>query len=237
MSSPSHSKQLLVKIRLAEPRLLVVSDQFWRHPQIKGIFPEFLFMMHSVIRSSVSLINAAAVSAESRAETEPVCRKIAAYYRSHALEEMHHDEWLLEDMTSIGMERVEVLRRLPSPAVASLVGAQYYWALHVHPVSLLGYLAVLEGNPPSAKQLSGYRTKKGIPAKGLRTMVKHARLDPHHRDEIFAQIDELPLTEYLSELMAHSALHTIEQISQALQEILDANPNGRVINRKAAAAG
>jgi hypothetical protein len=237
MSSPSHSKQLLVKIRLAEPRLLVVSDQFWRYPQIKGIFPEFLFMMHSVIRSSVSLINAAAESAESHAETDPVCRKIAAYYRSHALEEMHHDEWLLEDMTSIGMERVEVLRRLPSPAVASLVGAQYYWALHVHPVSLLGYLAVLEGNPPSAKQLSGYRTKKGIPAKGLRTMVKHARLDPHHRDEIFAQIDELPLTENLSELMAHSALHTIEQISQALQEILDANPNGRVINRKAAAAG
>lgn len=237
MSSPSHSKHLLVKIRLAEPRLLVVSDQFWRHPQIKGIFPEFLFMMHSVIRSSVSLINAAAESAESRAETDPVCRKIAAYYRSHALEEMHHDEWLLEDMTSIGMERVEVLRRLPSPAVASLVGAQYYWALHVHPVSLLGYLAVLEGNPPSAKQLSGYRTKKGIPAKGLRTMVKHARLDPHHRDEIFAQIDELPLTGNLSELMAHSAFHTIEQISRALQEILDANPNRRVINRKAAAAG
>ena len=237
MSSPGHSKQLLTKIHLAEPRLLEVSDQFWRHPQLKQMFLEFLFMMHSVIRSSVSLINAAAESAEGRAETDPVCRKVAAYYRLHAREEMHHDDWLLEDLTSMGMERAEVLRRLPSPAVASLVGAQYYWALHVHPVSLLGYLAVLEGNPPSLKQLGELRTKRGIPAKGLRTMVKHARLDPHHRDEIFAQIDELPLTETLSELIAHSVFHTIEQISQAFQEILDANPNGRVIQRKAAGAG
>jgi hypothetical protein len=237
MNAPSHSKQLRIKIRLAEPRLLEVSDQFWRHPQLKGMFPEFLFMMHSIIRSSVSLINAAAESAAGRAEADPVCRKIAAYYKSHGLEEMHHDDWLLEDMTAIGMERAEILRRLPSPAVASLVGAQYYWALHVHPLSLLGYLAVLEGNPSSLKQLGELRTKKGIAAEGLRTMIKHARLDPHHRDEIYAQIDSLPLSEDLSELMALSAFHTIEHISQAIQEILDANRRGRVIRREAAAVG
>ena len=237
MSSSSQSKQLRTKIRLAEPRLLQVSDQFWRHPQLKEMFLEFLFMMHSVIRSSVGLINAAAESAEGRAETDPVCRKLTTYYRLHAREEMHHDDWLLEDLTAMGMERAQVLSRLPSPAVASLVGAQYYWALDVHPVSLLGYLAVLEGSPSSVKQLNEFRTKKGIPAEGLRTMVKHARLDPHHRDEIFAQIDELPLTENLAELMAHSAFHTIEHFSQAFEEILDANPKGRVTQRRAVAAG
>jgi hypothetical protein len=234
MSFSSQSKQLRTKIRLAEPRLLQVSDQFWRHPQLKEMFLEFLFMMHSVIRSSVGLINAAAESAEHRAETDPVCRKLTAYYRLHAREEMHHDDWLLEDLTAMGMERAQVLSRLPSPAVASLVGAQYYWALDVHPVSLLGYLAVLEGSPSSVKQ---FRTKKGIPAEGLRTMVKHARLDPHHRDEIFAQIDELPLTANLAELMALSAFHTIEHFSQAFEEILDANPKGRVTRRRAVAAG
>jgi Iron-containing redox enzyme len=235
MSSPSHSKQLRTKIRLAEPCLLELSDQFWRHPQLKEMFPEFLFMMHSIIRSSVSLMNAAAESAEGRAETDPVCGKIAAYYRVHAREEMHHDDWLLEDMLSMSMARTDVLNRLPSPAVASLVGAQYYWALHVHPVSLLGYLAVLEGNPPSLKRLGEFRTRKGIPLEGLRTMLKHARLDPHHRDELFAQIDELPLTENLSELIAHSAFHAIEHISQAFQEILNAHSNG--MKRKVAVAG
>jgi hypothetical protein len=125
----------------------------------------------------------------------------------------------------MGADRSDVLARLPSPTIASLVGAQYYWALHVHPVSLFGYLAVLEGNPSSVKQLSKIRTKHGLPLEGMRTMVKHARLDPYHRDEIYAQLDELPLTENLSELVALSAFHTIEHIAQALQEILDSHSN------------
>jgi len=236
MKSVSQSKRLRTKIRLAEPCLLEVSDHFWTHAQLAQMFPEFLFMMHSIIRSSVSLINAAAESAQRRADSDLVCRKIAAYYTARALEEMHHDDWLLADIAATGKERSEVLVRLPSRAVASLVGAQYYWALHVHPVSLVGYLAVLEGNPPSMKQLSEIRTKNGLPAEGLRTMVKHARLDPHHRDEIYAQLDELPLTENLSELVALSAFHTIEHISQALQEILDSHCNRRVFKEKVAQA-
>jgi len=232
MKSYSHSKWLRAKIRLAEPCLLEVSDHFWTHAQLAQMFPEFLFLMHSIIRSSVSLINAAAKSSQRRADLDLVCRKIAAYYQTHALEEMHHDDWLLEDMAAIGMERSEVLVRLPSSAVASLVGAQYYWALHVHPVALFGYLAVLEGRPPSLRQLSEIRTKNGLPAEGLRTMVKHARLDPHHRDEIYSQFDGLPLNSNLSELVALSAFHTIERISQALQEILDSHGNGRVFKGK-----
>jgi hypothetical protein len=233
----SHSQRLRAKIRLAEPCLLEVSDQFWTHPQLARMFPEFLFMMHSIIRSSVSLLNAAADSAERRADSDPVSRKLVSYYKTHALEETHHDDWLLDDLVAIGNERSKVLARLPSPAVASLVGAQYYWALHVHPVSLFGYLAVLEGNPASLKELGAIRKKHGIPAEGLRTMVKHARLDPHHRDEIYAQLDELPLTDELSELVALSAFHTIEHISEALQEILDSQRNGRVSQAKAAQAG
>src|ERR1700733_8865715 len=223
MNSVTNSKHLRAKIRLAEPYLLGVSDQFWTHPQLAQMFPEFLFMMHSIIRSSVSLINAAAVSAQRRADSDPISRKLVSYYTPPALEETHHDEWLLEDIVAMGANRSDVLARLPSATIASLVGAQYYWALHVHPVSLFGYLAVLEGNPSSVKHLSKIRTKHGLPAKGMRTMVKHARLDPYHRDEIYAQLDELPLTENLSELVALSAFHTIEDIAQALQEILDSH--------------
>lgn len=227
MNSLSHSKRLRAKIALAEPCLLAVSDKFWTHAQLREIFPEFLFMMHSIIRSSVSLLNAAADAAQRRAESDPVSRKIADYYRSHALEETHHDDWLLDDLTAIGGDRSKILARTPSPEVASLVGAQYYWALHVHPVSLFGYLAVLEGNPSSLKQLSKIRTTHALPAEGFRTMVKHARLDPHHRDEMFAQLDDLPLTEAQSELVALSAFHAIEHLSLALEEILDSHRNQR----------
>jgi pyrroloquinoline quinone (PQQ) biosynthesis protein C len=225
VKSLSHSQRLRAKIHLAEPCLFAVSDRFWRHAQLAEIFPEFLFMMHCIIRSSVSLLNGAAESAERRADGDPVAREIAGYYKTHALEETHHDDWLLDDLVAIGGERSEVLARLPSPAVASLVGAQYYWALHVHPVALFGYLAVLEGNPSSVKELERIRKRHGLPAAGMRTMIKHARLDPHHRDEMYAQLDALPLTEDHSQLVALSAFHTIERLSDALQEILDSNRN------------
>lgn len=227
MNFLSHSKRLREKIGLAEPCLLEVSNQFWTHPQLPQMFSEFLFMMHSIIRSSVSLINAAADSAQSRLKTDAVCQKIAGYYRMHAIEETHHDDWLLDDLVAIGGDRGKVLARMPSAEVASLVGAQYYWALHVHPVSLFGYLAVLEGNPSSLKQLGRIRSAHGLPAKGFRTMVKHARLDPHHRDEMFAQLDVLPLTQAQSELVALSAFHAIEHLTLALEEILDSHRDQR----------
>ncbi len=190
-------------------------------------------MMHTIIRSSVSLINAAGDSAAQRANSDEVSRKIATYYKSHAQEELHHDDWLLEDIIALGTPRADVLARLPSPAVASLVGAQYYWALHVHPVSLFGYLAVLEGNPTSLKQLDAIRKKHALPPDGLRTMIKHARLDPHHRDEIFAQLDDLPLTENQAALVALSAFHTIAQIAEAIEEILDSHRKVRPRRRTA----
>jgi CRP-like cAMP-binding protein len=184
-------------------------------------------MMHSVIRSSVSLLNAAADAAQSRAVSDSVSRKIADYYRTHAMEETHHDDWLLDDLVAIGEDRSEVLARMPSQEVAALVGAQYYWALHVHPVSLFGYLAVLEGNPSSLKQLSKIRAAYKLPAEGFRTMVKHARLDPHHRDEMFAQLDELPLNESQAELVALSAVQTIKYLTEAIEEILDSHRDQR----------
>jgi pyrroloquinoline quinone (PQQ) biosynthesis protein C len=225
MSRHSHSKELRAKIRLAEPCLSAVADDFWRHRRLAKMFPDFLFMLHSIIRSSVPMMNAAAESARSRADSDPVAARIAGYLLQHAREEAHHDEWLLDDMVAIGMNRSEVLTRMPSPTVASLVGAQYYWMFHVHPVSFLGYLAVLEGNPPSAIELRQIRSRHGLPEGGFRTMVKHAQLDPHHRDELYEQIDALPLTEEHASLLAFSAFHTIDLLSQAFQEILDSQRN------------
>ena len=68
----SHSEELRAKVRLAEPGLLEVSEHFWTHPQMADMFPEYLFMMHSIIRSSVSLINSAA-EVGGRARAPRIC--------------------------------------------------------------------------------------------------------------------------------------------------------------------
>jgi hypothetical protein len=231
----SHSEELRAKVRLAEPGLLEVSEQFWTHPQLADMFPEYLYMMHSIIRSSVSLINSAAEAAEERGAENLLCWKIAKYYRMHAVEETQHDEWLLDDLVSLGWDRAQTLGRLPSPVIGSLVGAQYYWALHVHPVALFGYLGVLEGNPASVEQLDVLRERGGLPEVGMRTMVKHAKLDPHHRDEMFAELDALPLNESQRELIALSAFHAIEHVTQAYEEILETSASSS-IRRMAAGA-
>lgn len=221
MSLPN-SKLLRSKIGLAMPRLSAVADEFWGHPDLAEMYPEFLFVVHSMIRCSVPMMQAAEQRARRLAGEDPVAEPLADYYAKHAREEAGHDDWLLDDLEALGVDRRDVLRRVPSPTVAGLVGAYYYWIHHVHPVAFLAYLAVLEGNPPKVDELEEIQRRTGLPEEGFRTLIKHAHLDPHHRDDLNDLIDRLPLTAEHHALLALSAFHTIEQVSRALREVLRA---------------
>ena len=108
--------------------------------------------------------------------------------------ELHHDEWLLADLEALGQTREQVLESLPSPTAAALVlRMAIYWIFHAHPVSLLGYLAVLEGEPPSTVFLEEVVAKSGLPAKAFRTFIRHGHLDPQHRDDLNDALDRMPL--------------------------------------------
>jgi hypothetical protein len=111
---------------------------------------------------------------------------------------------------------------MPSLHVAHLIGAHYYWVRHVHPVAMLGYLAVLEGNPPEVDQLADYQRRTGLPREAFRTLIKHGHLDQHHRDDLNDTLDALPLERRHHELISMSAFHTIDLVSLSLEEILDA---------------
>lgn len=186
------------------------------------MLPDFFFTVYSSIRASVPLMEVARDCARER-RGDPVAARTGDYLDRHIREELHHDDWLLDDMVALGMDTATWLRRPPSPAIAALVGAQYYWALHAHPVAVLGYLAVLEGNPPSASQLKRIQARTGAPRDAFRTLLKHAELDPHHREELRQTIDAMPLAEEQAALLAISAFHTIEQVSGAFEEILAAH--------------
>lgn len=217
---PAHSQLLRHKIGLVQPRLSAVARRFWTHPRVGELYPEFLFLVHTMIRGSVPMMLAAAEEARRR-PADPVAAPLAAYYEKHAREEAHHDDWLLDDLEVLGHRREDVLARLPSPIVASLVGAQYYWIHHVHPAAFLAYLAVLEGNPPEVDQLEDIRRRAGLPPEAFRTLVKHAHLDPHHRDDLNRTLDALALTPELHALLGVAAFHTVERVTEAMEEILE----------------
>ena len=225
MPPPSHSEQLRQRIRLAEPRLDEAARAFWTHPRLARMFPEFLLALHSAMLGGVSLMQAAAECAFKRAPTDPAAAGILGYLSKHIREERHHHKWLLEDMVAIGMDRHEILRRAPSPTVAALIGSQYYWVFHAHPVTVLGYLCVLEGKPASARQLNEIRARIGLPPEGFRTLLIHAHEDLQHRDDLKQMINQLPLEDTHITLITLSAFQTIEMVSCLFEEILDSHRN------------
>jgi len=204
----SHSALLRQKIQLVSPCTSENSPSLLTHPRLREFYGELLYVLYSTIRANVPLMQAARDCARQHSGNDRVAAQLASYLERHIAEEMHHDEWLLEDMELFGFSRDAVWKRIPPVDVASLIGAQFYWIQFVHPVAILGYIAVLEGDPtPETAVEEGVR-RSGLPEAAFRTILIHSRLDPHHRDDFNAMLDDLPLTAEHSTLIGISAFHT-----------------------------
>ncbi|MFJ5819455.1 iron-containing redox enzyme family protein [Streptomyces sp. NPDC093108] len=209
------SERLRVKLAFAEPALRASTAALWRPEGLLPRYRAYLCAMHTVIRASVPLMERAAERAESLARRgDPLGAPLAAYLAGHIREEAEHDTWLLEDLTAAGSGPRAALEPVPSPLVASLAGAQYYWIEHHHPVALLGYIAVLEGHAPAAGLAPRLARATGLPAPAFRTVHEHARLDDGHADELYALLDRLPLSRGQETAVAVSALHTTDALTQ-----------------------
>lgn len=218
MTELTHSKRLRAKIRLLRGEMDAVAETLWNHPNLREIYPEFLFRNHSVIRSSVPLMKAAAEECERRLERDPLAPGMLEYFRHHIPEETGHDDWVLDDLETLGFRRQDVLKRIPPPSAAALVGAQYYWIRHVHPVALLGFIAVLEGTPPDVQFFEATADRIGVPRKAFSNLLLHGKLDPQHRDDLNTALDALPLTERDHALMGISAFQTINLLTRVAGE-------------------
>jgi hypothetical protein len=220
MPSATHSDLLWTRIRLAEGRLFSASNLFWTHPDLAYILPQFLIQLHRVMQSGIKLMRTAKDCALALPD-DPVAAQTAAYLQMHIEEEKDHDQWLLSDIESLGIDPADVLRATPFPAVVSLIGAQYFWMFHMHPVAILGYLIVLEGYPPLVHQLEQIRRNTGLPATAFRCLRSHAEDDPEHIDTLNRTLDNMPLTPDQSKYLALSAFHTIDAVASILEELLE----------------
>jgi Iron-containing redox enzyme len=215
------AEELRRKIGVLLPRLLEASERLLEHPDVRELYPEYLFTSHCVIRASVPLMEAAKTRAEELARGDPVAAALVPYLEEHIPEELDHDEWLLADLEVLGVDRAGVLARPPSPTVAALVGAQYYWILHYHPVGLLGYIAVFEGYPPSPEMIDRLIASTRYPREAFRTMIGHAELDPGHRDELDRLLDGLPLTREQSTVVGLSGMYSADAFASAIDEVTE----------------
>jgi hypothetical protein len=217
--APSNGGVLHAGLEPARERLYTAYRRLWSRPDIGLLVLDFLVLMHQIVRASVPLMNAARAAAIERRRNDRVQRMFARYLGKHIAEERHHDTWLIDDLESAGLPRQAVIECVPSRMTASLVGAQYYWIAHHDPVALLGYMRVLEGNPPSMAHIDRLQRQSGLPMSAFRTYRMHGELDPNHRRELDLFIDSLPLTGFQADLILESASHTASTLAVCIDAL------------------
>lgn len=200
------------------------SAEFWTSPELGVLYPEMLKASYQVIRGSVPLLEAARDRCLGLPGADPLREPLAAYFAAHAEEERGHDAWVARDLEALGVRPGDVERSLPSPIVAGLVGAQHYWMAHAHPVALLGYLAVLEGEPPDESLFEDAAVRAGLPAAAFSTLRYHARVDQEHWRDLLALLDRLELRERDLALIGLSILHTCEGMDALIGSVLAGQP-------------
>jgi hypothetical protein len=208
----SPTTALRVTLASAAPALRAASARLWQRPGLAERYPRYLRVMHGVIRASVPLMDLAARRCAALGPADPVAGPLRAYLRQHIVEEAGHDDWLLADLAALGADPRQASAGHPPAVVARLVGAQYYWVEHFHPVAVLGYIAVLESNAPSVRLADWLMSAAGVPADAVRTVREHAELDTGHSDAVHDLIDELPLTPAQISAVTVSGLHTAEAL-------------------------
>lgn len=213
------SEALDLKLALATPALHHATECLWRPDGLRLRYVRYLAAMHPLLVASVPLLERAAERCAELAA--PWAPRLAAYYRRHAEEERGHDAWLLEDLAVVGGRLPDV----PPRVVVELAGAQYHRIAHHHPVALLGYMAVLEGNAPAPWLPDRLARSTGLPPAAFRTLREHAALDEGHLDELYREFDALPLTERQRTLVSVSALHTADLLTRLFLS-LAADPQG-----------
>ena len=215
----SNSECVRAKLGLCIGPLEAAFEKLWEQDRMAEIVPSYLVLLHQLMRASVPLMERGAEICERLGATDPVAGKLRPYYLSHIDDEQNHDVWALEDLVAAGYDGNSVLAVAPSPQVANLVGAQYYWLNHHHPIMLMGYITVLEALPPSMEHIDNIRDRSGVPECAFRTFRMHGELDPGHSREIDDMLDSLPLGKSHLEMIGVSTLHTCEWLASSVQAL------------------
>ena len=216
----SAGRRLRGKIDLAYPALAQTSERLWTSPRVAELYPAYLVTMHGIVRSATPLMEAALDRARRARPRRPGGGGPGPLPRPpHAPEEAGHERWIIQDLEVLGRSGDDVIRQVPSASVATLVGAQYYWLRHHHPVSLLGHMAVIEGHPPKPGFAERLQRATGLPEDAFRTLSRHEELDTGHARELDEVIDSLPLRPEHETMLGISALHTIESAITVFDEL------------------
>ena len=88
----------------------------------------------------------------------------------------------------------------------------------------MGYLSCMEVNHPTVEYVEGLIKTSGLPAEAFSNVMHHAKVDPHHKQDIIDTINNLPLTEDQYQMMEASAFQTYRYLTAIMTEVCKVAP-------------
>lgn len=226
----NHFDRLTSNLQYMSLRARNVNQRFTELASYPEVCIEQIFLNQMVSRATVPLMQEVINVAEGMVD-DPISAPLIKYMKRHIAEEMNHDEWYVNDLEILGIPREDVFSRIPTPNVAALVGSQYYWLKHHHPVAFMGYIACLEVYHPTVEYVEELIAKSGLPAKGFSTFMEHAVIDANHSKDIINTLNSLPLTEEQYQMVELSAFQAFRYVSLVMEDVCKVAP----VNNKATA--
>lgn len=190
------------------------------HPEV---CIEHLVVNYKVTSSSTQLMEEAVRCAKLLPD-DPTSKPLINYLTHHIPEEKDHDLWCLEDLEVLGVDNEVAINRIPSTNLAALIGSQYYWIRHQHPIAIMGYLACMEVNHPTVEYVEGLIKTSGLPANGFNSLMHHAKVDVHHKQDIIDMINGLQLTEAQYRMLELSAFQTYRYVALVMEDVCKVVP-------------
>ena len=196
---PSFSALLMAHIRGAKRETVAIDPR-----RREVVIANLTFLYTAVLASEQLLVDATA--AADLLSQDDFNGRLVDYYRTHLEEERGHAAWLRDDLASVG-----ATPDLPDMRAVAMVGTQYYLLKHVHPAALLGYMAVVEGDPTPEPVVARLEQIHG---KELFRFVRfHARKDLEHRKELCRLIDRA--SNAIHQHISYSAGITLDYFARA----------------------
>ena len=179
-------------LRIWSYQLQIARDRYnavvngWSAEGTLGIaYPALLVETYHYVRHSCALMDRA------RERLSDDFAALRDYLAVHRAEEYGHEQWLLDDLAALGHDRAAVAASEPLAETVALVGDQLYVIDFLHPAGLLGYVYVMESQPPTRGYLeqlhrdgAGCTARRadasGAPRRSRRRTPPRAQRDPRY---------------------------------------------------------
>jgi hypothetical protein len=182
------------------------------HPGLET-YESYLTNVWHYTRHSAAVIGLAGIRCSS------VNTTLADYLFRYAQDELGRDRLATEDLATLGVTEKDLTVSKPLPSCAAMIGYEYYVAGHCNPVSLFGWLYMIEAmredlGPVLSGQLSGAFSS----SIGVRFVRAHGKAEELHTwdltEEMMGHISPTDMAEvdHVADVVAKLYLGIFEQL-------------------------